>query len=576
MGKSVYDLQKGLWQCLSSRRKIQLLIVLVLMIAASLSEVLSIGLVVPFLGGLTDPERLYEISALKGVWVSLGASNSRDLTFLLTLLFCLGALIAGAMRLALLWVNTRLSYAIGGDFSIEIYRRTLYQPYSVHVSRNSSDIISGVVTKTGLVIFVISADLTLISSATILIIMLSAIIAINPLITFIVFGIFSCIYLSITILSKRRLKMDGKVIATESTFLVKSMQEGLGGIRDVIIDGAQEVYCKLYREADLRLRRAQGNTVISGHSPRYLVEALGILLISIVAYQVSVESKQAFASIIPVLGALALGAQRLLPVMQQAYSSWTAIQSNRAATEDVIDLLGQSYGVSLSSNAPLEFKQSIKFCNVSFRYGPDEPWILRNVSMEIMKGQFIGIKGETGSGKSTLIDILMGLLLPTEGYLEIDGVKMDEGNTRLWQKNIAHVPQNIYLADCSILENIAFGVPNDQIDILRVKNAAQRAQIDKVIDSFQGGYRTIVGERGAKMSGGQLQRIGVARALYKNVDFLVLDEATSALDDQTEANLMRDLLSSSPGATIVMIAHRSNALIGAQKIIEVKNGLIRF
>lgn len=574
MSKSVFDLQRELRRHLSQRRKIQLLIVLVLMIAASFTEILSIGLVVPFLGALTEPERLYEMPRLKNLWWSLGASNPKDLTFLLTLLFCIGALMAGSMRLILLWVNTRLSYAIGADFSIEIYRRTLYQPYSVHVARNSSDIISGVITKTGLVILVISAYLTLISSAAILVVMLFAIMTINPLITLLMSGTFACIYLFIIFLSKRRISKDGGIVASESTFLIKSMQEGLGGIRDVIIDGTQEVYCKIYREADLRLRRAQGNTVISGHSPRYLVEALGILIIAVFAYKVSAQSKDGFVTLIPALGALALGAQRILPVLQQAYSSWTAIQSNKAATEDVINLLSQNNVATLSSGCPIKFEKSIKFCNVSFRYGPNEPWILRNIDFEISKGQFIGIKGETGSGKSTLIDILMGLIYPTEGHIEIDGLVLDEKNARSWQKNIAHVPQNIFLSDCSILENIAFGMPRNQIDFTRVKSASQRAQLDAAIHGFKDGYETIVGERGAKLSGGQLQRIGIARALYKSIDFLVLDEATSALDDQTELNLMKDLLSGAAGVTIVMIAHRSNALLGCQKIIEVKNGHI--
>jgi ATP-binding cassette subfamily B protein len=305
-----------------------------------------------------------------------------------------------------------------------------------------------------------------------------------------------------------------------------------------------------------------------------LVETTGIVLIAIFAYTAAIQSNEGFVTLVPVFGALVLGAQRILPVLQQVYSSWTSIQSNRVATEDVINLLSQSNKTLLSSNELLKFEQSIKFCNVSFRYGLNDPWILYKINFTIKKGQFIGIKGETGSGKSTLIDILMGLIQPTKGHIEIDGLVLNESNSRSWQKKISHVPQKIFLSDCSILENIAFGVPRNRIDLERVKDAVQRAQFNTTVDGFKDGYETIVGERGAKLSGGQLQRVGISRALYKNTDFLVFDEATSALDDQTELKLMGELLSSRAGVTIVMITHRPNALVDCHKIIEIKNGHI--
>ena len=239
MRKNLFKLQKDLWLHLSQRRKIQLIMVLLLMIASSFTEVISIGLVVPFLSALAESEKLYEMPGLKNLWWSLGASNYEDLPFLLAIMFCIGALTAGTMRLILLWVNTRLSYAIGADFSVEIYRRTLYQPYSIHIARNSSDIISGVITKTGLVINVISAVLTLSSSIIIIIVLLSVIIAINPITILLMSGVFACFYLLLIRLFKKRLNRDSEIIASESTFLIKTMQEGLGAIRDVLIDGAQ-------------------------------------------------------------------------------------------------------------------------------------------------------------------------------------------------------------------------------------------------------------------------------------------------------------------------------------------------
>ena len=566
--------QSELWRHLTQIRKLQIILVLALMILSSLGEVVSIGLVLPFLAALTSPEKLFDIQTLKIVWVLLGLTEPVQIIWPLTLLFCFGALVAGGLRVLLLWANTRLSYAIGADFSIDIYRKTLYQPYAVHLQRNSSEVVNGILTKTGIVIYVISATLTLISSSVILIVIASVIIALDPLIAIIVFSIFSSIYLTVVLLSRRRLNADGELVSKLSTHLVKSMQEGLGGIRDILIDGSQEVYCNSYKTVDQSLRRAQGNTVIVGHCPRYLVEALGMLLIAMIAYFLSKQSGGLLQAI-PMLGAIALGAQRLLPVLQQAYSSWTGIQGSKASARDVIQLLNQSYEIQRPEVKPLSFESEIKFCNVSFRYSPDEPWVLRDINLIVKKGSRIGIVGQTGSGKSTLIDILMGLLLPTEGYLEVDGKKLSADNCQAWQKNISHVPQSIFLADSTVAENIAFGVPLENIDKLQVSKVSKKVILDELIESLPEKFDTVIGERGSRLSGGQQQRIGLARALYKNSNVMILDEATSALDTKTEREIMESIYGLSDQLTILVIAHRIQTLSGCDYCLRIRNRAVQ-
>lgn len=563
-------LLKRLWRHISPRRRLQFGLLLALMVLASFAEIVSIGAVLPFLGVLTVPDRVFMHPAAQPLIELLALKEPKDLLLPLTLVFGLAALLTGAMRLALLWASTRLSFATGADLSISVYRRTLYQPYAVHVARNSSEVISGISGKTNDIIYsTIMPVLTLVSSSIMLVMILIALLAVDPFIALAAFGGFGLIYAIIIRLTRNRLLIDSQRIARESTHVLKALQEGLGGIRDVLIDGTQPTYCQIYRDADLPLRRAQGNNIFIGNSPRFGMEALGMLLISTLAY-VLAQQPNGIAKAIPVLGALALGAQRLLPVLQQAYGAWSAIRGGQASLQDALELLDQPLPdyAERPPAEPLPFRQQIALKQLSFRYSRQTKWVLKNLELTIAKGGRVGFIGTTGSGKSTLLDIVMGLLQPTDGSLEIDGQPVTPANNRAWQAHIAHVPQAIFLADSSIEENIAFGVPKNQIDSQRVREAARQAQIADIIETWPEQYRTFVGERGIRLSGGQRQRIGIARALYKQADVIIFDEATSALDNETEQAVMQAIEGLSEDLTILIIAHRLSTLRNCTQIVE--------
>ncbi|WP_310446556.1 ABC transporter ATP-binding protein [Thiobacillus sp.] len=563
-------LLKRLWCHVSPRRRLQFGLLLVLMVLASFAEIVSIGAVLPFLGVLTVPDRVFVHPASQPFIELLALKGPKDLLLPLTVVFGLAVLLTGAMRLALLWVSTRLSFGAGADLSISVYRRTLYQPYAVHVARNSSEVISGILGKTNDIIYsTIMPVLTLISSSIMLVMILIALLAVDPFIALVAFGGFGMIYAIIIQLTRNRLLIDSQRIARESTHVLKALQEGLGGIRDVLIDGTQPTYCQIYRDADLPLRRAQGNNIFIANSPRYGMEALGMLLITTLAY-VLAQQPDGIAKAIPVLGAFALGAQRLLPVLQLAYGAWSNIRGGQASLQDALDLLDQplpEYAERPTAEA-LPFRQQIALKQLSFRYSPQAPWVLNNLELIIAKGSRVGFIGTTGSGKSTLLDIVMGLLLPTQGALKIDGQPITTVNHRAWQAHIAHVPQAIFLADSSIEENIAFGVPKNQIDPQRAREAARQAQIADIIETWPEQYQTFVGERGIRLSGGQRQRIGIARALYKQADVIIFDEATSALDNETEQAVMQAIESLSEDLTILIIAHRLSTLRNCTQIVE--------
>ena len=574
---SIVQLARGFWAHLSARRKRQLVVLLVLMVLASFAEVLSLGAVLPFLGVLTQPEQVFAYPAIQPLLAWLRIAHPAALLLPITLGFIMAALLAGGMRLLLLYVQTRLSYAVGADFSYQIYRRTLYQPYAVHVSRNSSEVISGVTTKVNMVInYFLTPALTLLSSAVILIAILLALLAVDPWMSLAAFAGFGAIYGVVIFVTRARLAACSQRIAVESNQVVKVLQEGLGGIRDVLIDGTQETYCQQYRQADGPLRNAQASSAIIGGAPRFVAESLGMAFIAILAYAMA-RQDGGVTRTITLLGALALGAQRLLPVLQQGYLAIVQLRSGRHSLQDALSLLGQPVdllGSGCQTAELLPFRQSIRLRNLGFRYAAQAPQVLHDLNLCIPCGGRVGFIGTTGSGKSTLLDIIMGLLVPTEGSIWIDDVQLTPATQRAWQRHIAHVPQSIYLSDASIAENIALGMRPEQIDHERVYRAARQAQISNYIESLDAGYDTHVGERGVRLSGGQRQRIGIARALYKQADVIIFDEATSALDNETERAVMDAIDHLGGDLTVLIIAHRLSTLRSCDLIVELQQGRV--
>ncbi|TVT58093.1 MAG: ABC transporter ATP-binding protein [Sedimenticola thiotaurini] len=570
-------LLKRLWKHISARRRFQFALLLMLTIAASFAEVLSIGAVLPFLGVLTAPDMIFAHPTARPLIEVLGLERPDQLLLPLTVAFSVAALFSGGMRLLLLWVQTRMGHAIGVEFSIEIYRRTLYQPYSTHLVRNSSEVIAGITAKTSVLVNnTVLPVLTIVSSSMMLVAILVALIIIDPVIAIGAFAGFGLIYMVVIGFTKRSLARDSKRISRESTQVIKALQEGLGGIRDVLLDGTQAAYCKIYRNADLPLRRAQANVQIVSSSPRFGIEALAMILIAWLAY-VLAGNPEGIANAIPVLGALALGAQRLLPVLQQIYLSMAAMRGGQASLSDALDLLDQPLPCYVDEpvHAPLPFDGEITLKGLGYHYAADAPPVLQEIDLCIPKGSRIGFIGTTGSGKSTLLDVVMGLLEPSEGLLLIDGAAVTDSNRRAWQAHIAHVPQTIFLADATIAENIAFGVPSEQIDHEQVRRVAVYAQIAETIETLPEQYQTMTGEGGVRLSGGQRQRIGIARALYKRADVIVLDEATSALDNDTERSVMEAIGSLGSGYTILMVAHRLSTLTRCDCVVELDQGRIR-
>ena len=559
-----------LYRKLPARRRRQLWGTIALMMVGALAEVVSIGAVLPFLAVLTNPDKLAAIPMVGGLLDRLPPGT--NLVAITASAFIGLFIVSGLIRLALAWVSQALAFNIAYDLSIAAFAKLIRQPYQYYVERHSGEALSQF-EKLHHITFTILLSGTQALIATIVATMLIALlIAVNPLVALVSAGLLVGTYVVISFAVQAVLRRNSQAGSLHATLRIKRVQEALGGIRDILLDRSQPAFERAFNFSADRFRHVSTLNAFISQSPRIVIEMLGMAMIGAYAW-VLAGRPGGVAAAIPMLGALALGAQRLLPLLQQSYVGWSSFLGNRQQVTDVLELL------SLEDRTPAPpaehdvFHQSIRFDRVGFAY-PVGDAVLHDVDFTIRKGERIGIAGTTGSGKSTLMDLLLGLLQPTSGAILIDGQPLDDDLRGGWQAAIAHVPQAIYLADDTLAANIAFGVPDDAVDLARITAAARSAGIADFIDSLPDGYRTTTGERGIRLSGGQRQRIGIARALYKNASVLVFDEATSALDTRTEQGIMDSVAGLARDMTIIMIAHRLTTLKDCDRIIHLEAGRI--
>ncbi len=564
-----------LYRILSPARRRGFCSLLLLMLLGGLAELAAIGAVVPFLSLLAGMPSAFPW--LTDVFGAFGAGDRGEQLVAASLMFMAAAVIAGALRLRLAWSTQNFVLSLGHELSVEIQRRTLAQPFSYHVSRNSSEIIASLDKVRMLVFGVLLQLMRAVTAGLIAIFIIAALVRIDPFTAAVAAVAFGLLYALVSAFARKRLARNSAVLDSAFEHRVRLIQESLGGIRDVIIDNSQSVYLEEFREVDARLTRAEATTSFIGTAPRFIIEAAGMVFIAALALAIS-GREGGLAQALPILGAVALGAQRLLPLIQQLYAAWTDLAGQRSVTAQVLGLLELPVDEPTTQphrGEPLQLRDAITFNEVSFTYPGRHNPALQDISLRIVRGSRVALVGATGSGKSTLADLLMGLLEPTAGTIAVDGAALTPANRRSWQRGIAHVPQAIFLADASIARNIAFGVPAADIDMERVARAARTAQLDGFIASLPESYETSVGERGVRLSGGQRQRLGIARAVYKDAPLLVLDEATSALDDDTEIAVI-DALDrlGGEGRTIVIIAHRRSTIEHCDCVIRLDNGRI--
>ena len=563
-----------LFRSMSVARRRQLAIVALLMPATAIAEMAMVAAIVPFLallaGGLEGGSRLPLVRNLLDLF---GGWIPADPILAAAALFAFAVMVTTLCRLALSWLSQIFSFGSGHDLAVEVQRRLLHQPYLFHLRRHSSELLTAL-DKIDFLIFSTSLQgIQAISAALISLFVVAALLWIDPLSALLAAVLVGGLYgLALTV-TRRRLASHAAVITAAYEARFKAAQDSLGGIRDIILDRSQDVRVAAFREIDAGFMSARAQAAFLVAAPRYLVEALGLVLIALLAVTIAGRPGGLVAAL-PILGALALGAQRLLPLTSQLYAGWANLTASRPIIRELAELVRLPIGEDFDSAAePIPFGEAIELNDVTFQYPERERPALQGVSLTIPKGARVAITGKSGSGKSTLADLLMGLIEPSHGKMTVDGVDLEGARLAGWRRSIAHVPQSIFLSDDSIAANIALAASEADIDMARVRRATETAQLTDFVNSLPDGFETRVGERGARISGGQRQRLALARAIYKDTPLLLLDEATSALDEETEAAILTALSAlQADRRTIIIIAHRSSSLAGCDLVVRLDHG----
>ena len=580
--KTLYSTKKiffRFWNLISKKRRRDLNFLLFIALLSGIAEIFTLASVIPLLTILASPERLYKIPLFNKLLELLPFESSNQITTFIVTIFIISVLLSGSIRLLNFKLNFRISALIGSDIASYVYKTILYQPYKYHLEENSSKSIQAVTERVTNCVSVINSFLNLISSLIISIFIFLILIIFDWRIAITIVFSIGIAYFLIVKLIKPIVESNGLKVVKFERIRLKIIQESLGGIKDILLDNSQFLHVDDFKSKDRNARVLIGNNQFLNISPKYIIESIGLIIIALIALSLSTSSQNA-QNLIPILGVFVLGAQKMLPSLQYIFSNLIHIRSQAGSVNVVFSVLDKGIDNSFKklSKVKFRFKNSIQIKNLSFKYNSNEQYILNNINLEIKRGERIGLIGETGSGKSTLIDILMGLLSPSSGQLLIDGNDIYAENSKdilsEWRSIIAHVPQTIYLKDTSYLKNIAFNIPLKKIDYGLVKESANKALISHFIESKKQNFEGIVGERGINISGGQRQRIGLARALYKKTDILILDEATSALDLETERRIMKSIESLNKEITIILISHRLSTLENCDRIITIGSGKI--
>jgi ATP-binding cassette subfamily B protein len=561
---------KTFFKALPARRRRQGLLMLLLMLVGAAAEMLSISAVLVFLTVITNPQRLTSSRAWQASQSALHFHG--DPLLIATSLFILVMVLSGTIRVALIWATNAVVVNAGLDFTEQAFEKVTRQKYDFYLNTGSDQIVSRM-EKIYHTNNILQAGVQGFVSAVVAGLIIIFLLILNTSIAVTLGLVLVGTYVGITVLTRSILGRNSEVLAAAHTERVKRIQEAVGGIRDILIDRSQGVFQADFDRCCDRIRKPQVVNAVIPNAPRIVVEVMGMVAIAGLALVLS-SRVGGLTTALPLLGGLAIGAQRLLPLLQQAYFGLSSFFAYRQAVLEVGGMLAMESDLTPAEPGDQQTLGSgIKFDKVSFGY-VDLHYVLRSVSFNIGKGERVGIIGTTGSGKSTLTDLLLGLLEPDEGRILIDGRPLDRDSLASWQAQVAHVPQSIYLSDDNLIGNIAFGVAHGDVDLALVESAARAAGIHDFIVGLPEQYQTRCGERGVRLSGGQRQRIGIARALYKRATVLVLDEATSALDNETEKAVMQSISELSSEITIVMIAHRLTSLAECSRILHIEGGQV--
>ena len=575
----MFKIIKELFNLLTPSQRKRFYVLQILVAIMAVLEIFGVASMIPFMAVVGDMSQLQEDTLIAQIYKSSGITSESQFVFILGVFVLLALSISTIISMFTVWKLSIFAHQIGTELADRLYTHYLKQGWLFHASGSSAQLTKKIATETIRVTANILVPLMHMNSKILLVFLLSLSIFIyNPKVAMIGISIFVVTYIVLFRIVRMRLASFGKATSDVTEQRFRLMNEGFGGIKDVLLLGRDSDFIGRFNKTGNILAYSQGTANAIIQAPRYLVEliAFGSIILLILYLMVSYEAN--LGIILPILSIYAVGAIKLLPAFQQIYGSIGVIKANLAAFDSIREDLNNSFRVEpnkqIIEKKYLNPKQQISLKNIAFTYPNKEEPTLNQLSMTIPANSVIGVVGPSGAGKSTLIDIFLGLIEPQEGQVIVDDTIINGQNRRSWQNSIGFVAQSIFLSEGTIAENIAFGISDDQIDIEQVKKVIKLAYLDEFVQTLNDGVDTRVGERGVQLSGGQRQRIGIARALYHKAEVIVFDEATSSLDGVAEKMIMDAIHDFSGQKTIILIAHRLKTVQKCDKIFFVNNGKV--
>ena len=568
---------RQLYKILPPSSKRGLPFVVIVSLIAAIFETASVASILPFMAVVMDPGVLFKYPWLEKTLALFNIQTQQGAVIGAGVLTVAVLAIGNVVTAANLWIQTHYIALARRELSSELFTGYLYLPYAFHVQRDTPSLgrVIGGDVESALGGFLASL-LGVVAKGLSGLVLISLIIVVDPTVALGTVLVLGCGYMFVyRLIRARQVRLGAKMV--ESSLAVGRISlEGLSGVKELRVLGRESTSTVEYKKSFTELTDTQASNLLASALPRYVIEVFAYA--GIVAVTLAFVIKGEGTAAIPSLALYALAGNRLVPIFQQFFAAAITIKYHTRAVESLeadLAIVRQSPPPSLMDDAsPLSFKQEINLSHLTFSYPNANRPALNDISLRIPQNQSIGFVGRTGSGKTTLADVILGLYTPGAGSIAVDGIALTEDNARAWRKRVGYVPQTVFLTNASVARNIALGIPEDQIDHAAVLRAAHMAQADEFISQMPDGYDTVVGERGVKLSGGQRQRLGIARALYHNPDVLVFDEATSALDGMTEDAVMQAVQTLSAERTMILIAHRLRTVQACDRIVMLEAGKI--
>ena len=555
---------------LDIKRKRQLIFIFILSIFSSLSESISVALLIPFISVFISPDTYLFNSLFQNIFDYLNISDQKDIFLFVSILFIFIVVMSGVIRVIYIKASNKLSDKITSDFRIKIFNFLINQDYSYYFKHGTNEIMSSLTQKTASFTVILFATMNIINAILILIAIIFVLTINEPLYTMIIILIITLFFTVIYKIKSRAVFKKGQNVNLNQNIIVETFESTVGYLQEVLVYNLKNFFLSTLKKVSTEIAKSSSEIRTIELTPKIYLETFMIILVVLLVYFLNLTERSLLLNISH-LAVLAYGAQKCLPLVNSIYNLSIRFKASTPTVLSFLEILDKKKPYSATESESyeiLEFDKEINLEKIFFQYNKTLPPVLNNLNLIIKKGEKIAIKGKTGTGKSTLINLILGLIEPTQGKLLIDGIEINSTNKKNWQKNIAIVPQNIFLNNSSILENIALGENLDEINFEKVKNSAKISCISDFIESLPNKYKETVGEKGIRLSGGQKQRIGLARALYRDPNVLVLDEPSNALDLKTENQVMEELTSLSKKVTIIMISHSDNSLKFFDRILN--------